>query len=156
MVLRISTLSLLLFIVGCSDRDAEESDVDTPRAGPSATDSAGGDSALTFDVFYTCYSTQKTVEAQSPIPLGVAEIRAAFGDHLREKDDFLGIVDSEGVTLQFMVEDDGSYWTEIPIPKRQGSVGRALTQKEVTHLLQHLPRSLRPLEKELHLEFRAW
>lgn len=85
-----------------------------------------------------------------------SEIRTAFNEHLRDKDDFLGVVDSEGVTLQFIVEDDGTYWTEVPHPERRGSSGRKLSLNEVTQLLERPPGSLRHIEDELNLEFKAW
>ena len=58
--------------------------------------------------------------------------------------------------VTFMVEDDGNYWTEIPHLERRGSSGKKLSLKEVTQLLQHLPRSLGQLEDQLNLEFEAW
>ena len=112
--------------------------------------------AMRFDVFYTCYSTDQTVPSQAPIEMSVLEIQEAFRQHLRGADDFLGLVDSAGVTLQFAMDENGAYWTEIPHPERRGSAGRTLSANEAAQLLQQLPSSLSQLEDRLDLKFQSW
>ena len=89
-----------------------------------------------YAVFYCRYRDNRSQE--EPTEMTTQSIRALAFDILESADDYFGIVDSAGMTLQIMVEAQG-YWTEIPKPSKGGSYGARLTQEALTALLDDLP-----------------
>ncbi|MFT5523210.1 MAG: hypothetical protein ACI9HK_001156 [Pirellulaceae bacterium] len=107
-----------------------------------------------FDVFYMCYSTEANVDSEVPVPMDSAEIGAAFREHVREQDDFFGVVDAGGVVLQVMRNVHNRCWIEIPSQRKQGSYGRHTTIDEARELLANLPSALDSMLDEM--TFQKW
>ncbi|MEM9415592.1 MAG: hypothetical protein AAGA29_08975 [Planctomycetota bacterium] len=93
---------------------------------------------MVYQAFYCCYSTGKQVASSDPVEIDRDCVGTVALDVLRAKDDFFGLVDSEGTTLQFMREDE-HVWMEVPAPAEQASYGKSITMDALKALLASLP-----------------
>ena len=55
-----------------------------------------------YSVFYMYYSTDACVDSDQPIEMDSEKIGAAFLEHVREQDDFFGVVDGGGVVFNLL------------------------------------------------------
>lgn len=67
----------------------------------------------------------------------------------------LDYVDHKGNTLQIMMEEDKSYWVELPCPDEEGSYGKRTSMEDISSLLGSLPL-LFEKEKFPGFEFNSW
>ena len=107
-----------------------------------------------FTVFYQSYSLDEGVEPEAAVRMSVEEILEALPRLLQGNGDFFGVVDQEGVTLQFMRGNCDRVWMEIPVPKEQGSYGKHSTLQSVLETVADLPPSFDSLR--VGLTFQSW
>lgn len=107
-----------------------------------------------YKVFYHCYSREVSAEADDNATMSAAEIVAQFPEILLKPDDFFGIVDANGVTLQFMRNRVERVWMEIPCPEKEGSYGNHTNLQAALEVLKQLPESFEELKNGL--VFQSW
>ena len=74
---------------------------------------------------------------------------------LQEEGNFIGLVDPEGVTLQFLVNDDRSIRIDIPIPIQKGSYTKTGNLAECQQLVDSLGEEV-DYESLPDLAFEEW
>ena len=90
------------------------------------------------------------------MPINISEEFPDLLAQLTRKGDFLGIIDSDGKTLQMMYDaDDDRYWIEIPSPENDGSYGCDMTLEQIAGLVEALPQRFAPAMLP-GAEFRRW
>ena len=89
----------------------------------------------------------KTIDRGSA--LGIAQ------SMLREPRDYVGFVDASDTTLQFMVEESGLIWMEVPVPHEGGSYGKTVTRSEAESVIASLPRAFGK-DCVAGLKFQRW
>ncbi len=107
-----------------------------------------------YNVFYHCYSREVSAEADDNATMSAAEIVAQFPEILLKPDDFFGIVDANGVTLQFMRNRVERVLMEIPFPEKEGSYGNHTNLQAALEVLKQLPESFEELKNGL--VFQSW
>jgi hypothetical protein len=91
-----------------------------------------------YQVFYSCYGLNEHVDGQHPIPATKSQVRILAIGMLAGPDDFFGIIDGRGTTLQIAVDPKG-YWVEIPAPQEKGSHVVVMDLQRLIALLEELP-----------------
>lgn len=94
---------------------------------------------MSYHVFYFCQASGDDVPGSDPQPAGASEIPALARRMLRDSDDFFGVVDGMGTTLQIAVVDEDEFLVEVPDPEQSGSYSAYLDGIEVFTLLESLP-----------------
>lgn len=105
--------------------------------------------------FYCCSSRGDDVLSSDPVSVELHYAIQLAKHTLREPRDFIGFIDSDGVTLQFMYEESGSVWVEVPMPAEKGSYGKSISLHDVTSVVAAMPEKF---DKEClpGLEFQSW
>lgn len=135
---------------------AEPAPEPEPIEHPAETVASGRGEGSVYRVFYCFYGEGVEVPSHKPIPMEQADIYSDLFGRLVSDEDFLGMLDEAGRTLQFMYHaGDDHYWVEIPRSDLNGSYGRYMTFDEATDLLKALPPSFTP-ESVPGLRFQEW
>lgn len=94
----------------------------------------------TYTVFYEFEDAGGSVAPEKGLRLDSAYVLRELMGRLRNDGDFLGLIDDQDTTLQFLY-DAGSYayWAEIPVIAEKGSYGAWLTFDGVVELIRGLP-----------------
>ena len=109
---------------------------------------------MPYRAFYCCYSTGEVVESADAYDIELDEARNLVTDMLRSENDFFGLIDDRGTTIQFMRTGDNA-WLEIPAPDQGGSYGKTIPIQEVREVIKSLPD---PIDATAFgdLKFEAW
>jgi uncharacterized UPF0160 family protein len=90
---------------------------------------------LIFQFFFTDYEGDEVLPAQTQYA-SIDEIIELMQSVLIRPDNFLGIVDRNDRTLQFIVNSDNSLDADIPVPEQKGSYGKRLSLQEAIKIVQ--------------------
>lgn len=107
-----------------------------------------------YRVFYHCYSRDVSAADTDGIQLSADEIVVQFPEIMLKPDDFFGIVDADGLILQFMRNRVDRVWMEIPCQEKAGSYGGHTKLGAAIDVLKTLPASFEELKKKL--VFQSW
>ena len=110
---------------------------------------------MTFKLFYTDYTEDKHLRSDEAESATVEKIIDCMNKLLHEPDNFIGIIDSNDVMLQFMVEDNGTICIDAPIHERKGSFTKDADLSECIEIVTALQKNI-VLEKINGLEFKTW
>ena len=108
-----------------------------------------------LDFFYSDYERNLHVSSDRPNSDDLPTIMGLMDEVLIGNENFLGVVDVEGITLQFAVKEDGSVWMEIPVPSEGGSYGKLSTLEECKKALQGT-EGVFNRQSVQGLEFESW
>ena len=110
----------------------------------------------TYQVFYHFYGSGASVDSDAPLSMNVADIYSPLLGQLSEDGDFIGLIDTQGGTLQVMYEaKDDVYWIEVIDVSKQGSHGKHMGFDELTDFFKALPEHFQPNSID-GSEFIAW
>ena len=109
---------------------------------------------MDYQVFYYCFDKKADVPGTEPKTVPASELPTIAETMLCDEGDFVGIIDREGATLQFIAVESG-IWLEIPAPEESGSYGRHLEFEELIEQLKNLPATFAP-DKFENFEFKPW
>jgi len=90
---------------------------------------------MNYRIFYCCYSTEDRLDSDKAVRMDRGSIIETAMQVLRNHRDFVGVTDDDETTLQFMVEEDGSVWMEIPRPLEGGAYGKLIAITDVERIL---------------------
>ncbi len=108
-----------------------------------------------YVIFYCFYGTDTSLSSDENKRMKHSDIYVLIGD-LEHNDDFLGMVDANGTTLQMIYDAErDTYWIEIPDPPRQGSYGATVTFDDLVDLMKTLPPEF-SVEAFPGFEFQSW
>jgi len=110
---------------------------------------------MALKCFYSCYGENENVSSSNPINIDRKNALYFFEQKVTAHKDFIGFVDHKGNTLQIMMEEDKSYWVELPYPEEEGSYGKRTSIEDISSLLGSLPLIFEK-DKFPSLEFSSW
>ena len=107
-------------------------------------------------VFYCTYQNGNCIEFQKPVKLDTKGISELVALVVEEKENFVGFTDSNGTTLQFIVEDIDVIWVEIPFPEQNGSYGTQIDIEDMQEIIGSLKQPYLAYKAQLGMEFQPW
>lgn len=110
---------------------------------------------MTFKLFYTDYSEDEHIRSDEAVPATPEDIIACMNRLLHEPDNFIGIIDGNDATLQFMVEDNGMICIDVPDQERKGSTTKTTDLDECINVVDALQQNI-VLGQIDGLEFKSW
>jgi hypothetical protein len=108
-----------------------------------------------YRMFYNCHSSGDRVDSADAIIAEKDTVIDVAPQILRKSDDFFGVIDSEGRTLQFMREVGDLVWMEIPTPKENGSYGCHIAISDLEMVLISLPATFQSVAFP-KMDFSPW
>lgn len=105
--------------------------------------------------FYTDYCEGKSIPSQEAATASLDQILHSMDCVLHVPRNFIGVIDEQNVTLQFMVKDDQSIHVDIPSPARRGSYVKTASIGECLQLVRDLGETIQG-ESIAGLEFESW
>jgi len=90
---------------------------------------------LIFQFFFTDYDGEEVLPTQNQYA-SIDEIIEIMQSVLIRPENFLGIVDKNDRTLQFIVNDDYSLEVDIPVPDQKGAYTKTISLHEAIKLVQ--------------------
>ena len=108
-----------------------------------------------FKVFGKCYGTDTTILATDPYTTDRDNMVSIAQQLLRSDGDYFGLIDGNNVTLQFIMDDAGGIWMEIPIPAKNGSYGKRIQIQDLEGTLLLVGACFDP-EEFGGMEFQQW
>jgi len=96
---------------------------------------------MAYSLFYDCVALDEAVPSTNPLPATPRKVKAMLSEVLIDEGDFIGIVDDEGTTLQFLKQHAG-IWMEVPDPEHEGSHGKHVTLDEARATLDELGETI--------------
>lgn len=109
-----------------------------------------------LQLFYCIHSEHNCVNPSAPVPSDHARALAIAEKALSSKDDFVGFIDADETTLQFLVDGTDSVWVEVPAPELKGSYGIHTNRARALQIISRLSPPLSRYRAELKLEFAKW
>lgn len=109
---------------------------------------------MVYQAFYCCHQTNEYVSPEDACEMDLALAQERALDFLQGADDFFGLIDESGTTLQFATSG-GSIWMEIPVPAERGSYGKHISLAEVGPLIAALPAYIN-LNDFAEMQFQPW
>ncbi len=111
----------------------------------------------TYRVFFCIANSERDdVEAEDEIEMRHADVYSELFAELEEHEDFFGMVDENGVTLQCMYHaDEDRYWFEIPVEDEGGSYGCFFDFDDAVDFVKMLPATFE-IAKFPMLTFEPW
>lgn len=110
---------------------------------------------MPYHMFYCDYAEDEDVPAEEAIPADLETIIQRMDSVLRITENFVGMVDTNDVTLQFIVNDDYSIHVDIPIPKKRGSYSKTLPLDACVELVKGIGSTIDP-DSIPGLIFESW
>ena len=110
---------------------------------------------MKFKLFYTDYVKDQHLRSDEAEPATVENIIDCMNKLLHEPDNFVGIIDSDDVMLQFMVEESSEICIDVPIHDRKGSFMKSTDLNECIGVVTALEEKI-VLEDIEGLEFKSW
>ena len=110
---------------------------------------------MEYKVFYLNYKNNEEIPSSSPKTMTKENILEKIEILNEHNDNFLGIIDSNNVTLQFRVDTESRIWAEIPIPEKKGSYGAKIEYHEVVTILKDLDGYI-DKNSYSNFEFTSW
>ncbi|MDU2938159.1 MAG: hypothetical protein E7B59_03180 [Enterobacteriaceae bacterium] len=116
-----------------------------------------------YDVFWNFYAAEDneigapSVSSDDPMRMTLDVVCDELLPQLHfADDDFLGITDASGTTLQVCVTtDEDAFWIEIPSVEAQGSYGKECDRGELVELFRHVQEKIN-ISDYPDFQFRPW
>ena len=110
---------------------------------------------MPLKMFFADYCEGKVLESEDARLATKPEILHSMDCVLHMPSNFIGIIDENDATLQFIVNDDKTVSVDIPVPAERGSYARTTSLRECLEIVEGLDESISP--KEISgLAFQAW
>ena len=110
---------------------------------------------MSLKMFYADYCEGKRIDSSEAWTRTKEEILHSMDCVLHVPENFLGIIDGNDVTLQFMVNDDKTVQVDIPQVDRQGSLTMPANLNDCLDLVRAIGENI-DVEAIEGLEFVAW
>jgi len=106
-------------------------------------------------VFYFQSATGKNVSSDDGLVMDIDDVCDQLLPEIRPPDDFLGVVDVAGTTVQ-VAANETDFWVEIPVPAKKGSYGMTVgSRAEMIELFRGLPETF-SVEDFAGFAFKSW
>lgn len=110
---------------------------------------------MSLKFFYTDYCEDKEISSEDAWSRTKEEILHSMDCVLHMPRNFLGIIDADELTLQFLVNDDKSITIDIPQVERQGSLTKKANLEECLAIVSLIDGGIN-IESIDGLEFVRW
>lgn len=97
---------------------------------------------MLYKIFFSDFTENKILDACDARQASKDEILHSMDCVLHMPNNFLGIIDKNGVTLQFMVNTDKSVYIDIPVPKKNGSYAKTAELQSCFSIVQELDKEI--------------
>ncbi len=94
-------------------------------------------------VSYCDYETGKQVAADGTVSMSLGDILVLMDEILTSSGSFVGVTAADGSMLQFIVNDDGSMYFDVPSPGERGSYVKHTTLKICKDVLRAVDGGVR-------------
>jgi len=108
-----------------------------------------------FKLFFADYSENKIVESKDARIATKSEILRSMNSVLHMPRNFIGVIDKDETTLQFMVNDDKTIHVDVPAPTRTGSFVKTAELRECLGLVSNLGSTI-DVARIDGLVFKSW
>lgn len=108
------------------------------------------------NVFYCTYQNQTCVDSSAELSLDQSEVAELIELVGAGQENFLGFVDSDGITIQFFADAVDDILVEIPSPDDKGSYGKKIKQSDMESIIGSLKPPYLNYVKRLNLVFTPW
>lgn len=105
--------------------------------------------------FYTDYCEKKSIPSEEAWEVSKEDVLHSMDCVLHMPGNFLGIIDQNDATLQFMVNDDRSIHVDIPTPSKRGSYVKTESLKGCLDLVRTMGETVEP-DSITGLTFESW
>jgi len=130
--------------IGFFDASSDENSIWRPETG------------VRYDVFYCFHAADEFVPSDTPVLMGLNRIAGEMIDRLKSDQDFIGLVDANGTTLQVLYHLTGDhYWMEIPSPEQNGAYGAFVDRQKLRMAVENLPEFF-TLDAFPEFSFEPW
>ena len=110
---------------------------------------------MNYKVFFADYCEGKILESGNARVATREEILHSMDCVLHMSDNFLGIIDSRGTTLQFMVNKDRTVTVDVPDVSKQGSYSKVCSLSDCLDLVRQIPADISATDID-GLTFNSW
>ena len=93
---------------------------------------------MEYKVFFADYCEGKILDSKDARYAPLDEILHSMDCVLHMPNNFLGIIDADDATLQFMVCDDKQIFVDIPQTSRKGSLTKTISLAECLDLVRNM------------------
>lgn len=110
---------------------------------------------MEYRMFFTDYCEDKSLPSQEAEARELESILHSMDCVLHMPRNFLGITDSAGTTIQFMVNEDNSIFVDVPAPNEKGSYSMTTDLASCISLVRELNGNI-DLKNYSQLQFAPW
>ena len=103
-------------------------------------------------IFFQCYGSGEAVPSTAPVAVDLRRLLRLMEDKLREPDDYLGLVDTEGHILQIQKTGENLYQVEFPDFDRRCGLCRPFSRAPLGEWLELLPENFSEVDLEAFTE----
>jgi hypothetical protein len=108
-----------------------------------------------YRVYYCDFERDEMIAADGAISKSVADILTLMDGVLTSAGSFVGLRDSQGEMVQFMVDEDGSICLDFPSPRERGSYLKSTTLEVCKTIVEEADGNLTRGDTA-GLEFDPW
>ena len=110
---------------------------------------------MTLRVFFVDYCEGKRVDSKDAWEATLEDILHEMDCVLHYPRNFIGVIDGNDVTIQFMVNKDKTILVDVPVPEEGGSYGKTTDLRECLNLVRKIGDRIQ-LEEIDGLTFERW
>jgi hypothetical protein len=110
---------------------------------------------MMLKVFFADYCEDKVLESKDARVATQDELLHSMDCVLHMPRNFIGVIDENGVTLQFMVNDDRTIHVDLPVPAKRGSYVKTAHLSECLNMVRRIGDSIKMDEID-GMAFQAW
>ena len=107
---------------------------------------------MAYRIFFQCYGSGEAVLSTAPVAVDLRRLLRLVEDKLREPDDYLGLMDTEGQVLQIQKTGEDRYQVEVPDFDRRCGLCRPFTRAVLGEWLEDLPEDFSRMDLEAFTE----
>ena len=110
---------------------------------------------ISYKVFYQDYKKNEGPSSSSPKTMTKESILEKIEILNEDEENFFGIIDSNGVTLQFHAYPKPKIWAEVVVKEEKGSYGAKIKYQEVVTIIKDLDGTI-DKNNYSKFEFEPW
>lgn len=111
---------------------------------------------MRYGVYYALHDRGQSIPSDRTVDMEIADIASQVLPALDGDGDYMGLVDQNGTTLQFIYyQESDRFWVEIPFLDEKASHGRWMNFEDCAELLRDLPKTF-SIKAFSGFEYHPW
>ena len=110
---------------------------------------------MSYKYYFTDYERDQHIKSDEAKTISLGDVIGIMNKVLTDPDNFVGLIDTNDVMLQFMVEESGDITVDIPLHERKGSFVKTTNLDEALAIVNALKSSI-DAKAITGLEFKKW